>query len=142
MSVRMWAAGVLTLSIAATATWVVAQDAASATPTTEPTTRVRLPRDFAELTDLSDDQKSQILSIRQTTDSQIRELEAKEKADESAILTDTQKAELADIDKKIGGERRAREEAARRQEEIENTQDKLNQLKSADQPTTNPAAQN
>jgi hypothetical protein len=145
MSTRTWTVAILTIGLAMSARYVLGQDAPAApAPTTQPAeaAHVRLPADFARMTDLTDDEKSQILAIRATADEAIRQLEAKEKSDEEALLTDAQKDELKDIDTKLAAERRSRLAEERRQERIENTQEKLDQLKGTDQPTTNPSVQN
>jgi hypothetical protein len=142
MSTRTWTVAILTIFLAASMKYVLAQDAAPPAPTTQPTPRTHLPADFARMTDLTDDEKSQILSIRESTDQQMRALAAKEKSDELAVLTDAQRDELKDIDAKIASERRSHLAEERRQERIESTEQKLDELKGQDQPTTNPSAQN
>jgi hypothetical protein len=137
MSARKWAVGVFATLAAASATLVLAQEV-----TTQPSARARLPRDYAQITSLTDDQKSQILAIRETTDSEVRRLEAKEKDDELAVLNDDQKTELKQIDEKLNTERLARQAEARRQERIDSTEAKLNELKDGQTPTTNPSGQN
>ncbi|HUB27523.1 MAG TPA: hypothetical protein VL992_19010 [Tepidisphaeraceae bacterium] len=141
MSTRNWTVAILTLGLAVSARYVLGQDAA---PATQPTvsSHSRLPADFARMTDLTDDQKSQILAIRATADEAIHQLEVKEKADEENLLSDAQKDELKDIDTKLAAERRSHLAEERREERIENTQEKLDQLKNEDQPTTNPSAPN
>ena len=137
MSVRNWKVGVLSMLLAVSATFVRAQEA-----TTQPSARARLPRDFAQISSLTDDQKSQILAIREGADGEIRKLEAKEKDDEESVLTDAQKSELKEIDEKLASERAARSAEARRQERIDSTEEKLNTLKAGETPTTNPSSPN
>jgi len=137
MSARKWVVGIFATLAAASATLVIAQET-----TTQPATKARLPRDYAQITSLTDDQKSQILAIRESIDSEVRRLEAKEKDDELAVLNDDQKTELKQIDEKMNTERLARQAEARRQERIDSTEAKLNELKDGQTPTTNPSGQN
>jgi len=112
---------------------VVAQDAKPAPP------RTRLPADYRQL-DLSDDQKSKLLGIREQADTQIEAIRAKEQEDMLSVLTDAQQSQLKEIDAKLKEEAHARRSEEELQQRIAGDQQKLDDLK--DQPTTNPAPQN
>ena len=73
-------------------------------PTTEPakhaTSRpaaIRLEQPYRQLTDLTDDQKTQIAEIHKKADDDVKAIRDKEDDDIRAILTDDQKAELNKI---------------------------------------------
>ncbi len=56
--------------------------------------RARLPKEFARLSDLTEDQKTQIVAIQAKLDEQMAELRKQALADQRAVLTDGQRTEL------------------------------------------------
>jgi hypothetical protein len=60
----------------------------------------RLTKPWNELKDLTDDEKTKILAIHQKALDEVRDIEAKEKTDIMATLTDAQKKEVASIEAK------------------------------------------
>lgn len=98
------------------------------TPTTAPSettgtkTRTKLIKPYSELSDLSDDQKSQLISIHEKAGDQMKAIEAQEKTDMQAVLTADQKAELAAMDAKEKADKKkqaAEERAARKKEKMD-----------------------
>lgn len=85
-------------------------------PTTEPTTRPaeehaerghKLTKPWSELSDLTDDQKTQIIAIHVQGLKEMRAAETKEHEAIMAVLSDDQKKELKGIEEKMGAKRRA-----------------------------------
>ena len=114
-------------------------DAPAVTADTSGAGRTRLPADYAALSDLTADEKTKLLAIREKTDQEIRDLRAKEVADMEATLTDAQRAELKEIDAKQQAAAKAARAQERLQQRIETNQDKLNSLKEkADDPGATP----
>jgi len=136
VSIRNWVVTVCGFALASSVVVAVAQDAKPDADTPVPAVRTRLPRDYAQLPDLSDDQKTKLLSIREDADKQIREIEAKESDDMKAVLSDDQKKELDAIDTKMKESMRAAREKARLQEQMQRDSEKLNQ--DGTTPTTAP----
>jgi Spy/CpxP family protein refolding chaperone len=60
----------------------------------------RLTKPWNELKDLTDDEKTKILTIHQKALDEIKDIEAKENTDILATLTDAQKAEVKEIEAK------------------------------------------
>lgn len=141
MSVRKFVVGIAASMIVGSTALVVAQEAAAPSPAAVEPTRVRLPRAYAQLTGLTDDQKSKILDIREKADKQIEAIRAQENDDMQAVLTDAQKEELKTVEAKLEDEARSRREKERLQEDIQSQQEKLDQLKDqgGSTPTTNPS---
>ena len=85
-------------------------------PTTKPTKvakgdakAIKLVQPWSKLTDLSDEQKTQINDVHQKALAQIKAIHDKEEADIMALLNDQQKTEL----KKLSDEEKAQEKAKR-----------------------------
>jgi Spy/CpxP family protein refolding chaperone len=135
VSFRNWIVGVGALALASSVV-VFAQDAKPDADTPAPAVRTRLPRDYVQMTDLTDDQKDKLLSIREDADKQMEAIRAKEADDMKALLSDDQKKELDAIDAKIKEDTRAAREKARLQERVQEDTQKLNQ--DSGTPTTNP----
>jgi len=127
VSIRNWVVAVCGFALASSVVVAVAQDAKPDADTAAPVVRTRLPRDYGQLSDLSDDQKTKLLSIREDADKQLREIEAKESDDMKAVLTDDQKKELDAIDIKMKDQMRSTREKARLQEQMQRDSEKLNQ---------------
>jgi Spy/CpxP family protein refolding chaperone len=113
----------------------IAQEAATE-PSEEKATRgVVAP--FNLLTDLTDDQKSQIEAIHKDELAAEKKLREKEQDDCMAVLTDPQKTELTDLVAKEGIERRAGSAEKRAQEEeakAKALEDKANDAGATTQP--------
>jgi Spy/CpxP family protein refolding chaperone len=63
-------------------------------------TRAGLTKPWNELKDLTDDEKTKIIEIHRKAVEQVHEIEAKERTDIMALLSDQQKTELAAIEAK------------------------------------------
>ena len=114
---------------------------AQETPTTQPSSemptrhsRIRVPKPYSELPDLSQDQKDRIEQIHADMLEQLRKLQAQEKEQIDALLTDDQKKELQDMADKNTEQEKSRRLKSR----IETDQQKLDQMNGA---TTNPSGQ-
>jgi Spy/CpxP family protein refolding chaperone len=84
----------------ATAVFSNADDAPTTAPAKHATTKassIRLEQPYKQLTDLTDDQKVQILEIHKKANEDVKAIRDKEDDDIRAILTDDQKAELNKI---------------------------------------------
>jgi hypothetical protein len=68
----------------------------------------RVIKPYSELSNLTDDQKSEIAKAHADYLKQEKELLAKEKSDIEAVLTDDQKAELKTLEEKAASERKER----------------------------------
>jgi Spy/CpxP family protein refolding chaperone len=90
-------------------------------PTTKPAHAAKLTKPWSELSDLTDDEKAQIIAIHEKANEDRDAINKKEREDIEAVLTDDQKKELHEDEVK------AREEAAAKRKH------------KAAVPTTNPA---
>lgn len=110
MSKRFVGIGLAALVMGAGFTVVQGLPHAGAAPTSRP---VKLVKPYSELKDLSEEQVTKIKEIHEKALGEVHEIEAKEKADCMAILTDAQKKELETAmaeDKKEAAERRVERE--------------------------------
>jgi hypothetical protein len=97
-----WVVVVLIISFA-----MVVHAASSTTkPTTHPSIRLFAP--YSKMTTLTDDQREQIEIIHRKVLAQEKELEAKEREDILALLSDDQKKEIHDIEDKTSSDRKAK----------------------------------
>jgi Spy/CpxP family protein refolding chaperone len=96
-------------------TALIAEDAPTTAPATRPAHPAKLTKPWSELSDLSDDQKTQIIAIHQKANQEMDAIREKERADILALLTDDQKTELAE------DEAKAREAAAAKKHHTEAT---------------------
>lgn len=69
-------------------------------PATARRTRAGLTKPWNELKDLTDDEKTKIIEIHRKAVEQVHEIEAKERTDIMALLSDQQKTELTAIEAK------------------------------------------
>jgi Spy/CpxP family protein refolding chaperone len=89
-------------------TVLIAADApATPAPATRPARVAKLTLPWKELSDLTDDQKAQIIAIHHQADLDRDAINKKERADITALLTDDQKKELAADEAKARAERAA-----------------------------------
>jgi hypothetical protein len=98
---------------------VVASGQEATTQPDEKATRVRIIAPYNLLSDLTDDQKSQIESIHRAELQDEKKLRDKEQTDIAAVLTDDQKKELSDAQAKESITRRATAEERRAQAEAD-----------------------
>jgi Spy/CpxP family protein refolding chaperone len=135
------AIGVAVFSLVGSAIVVIADDTSSATtkPSREHAAghhdRIGMP--FSLLTDLTDDQKTQIAAIHKTELDAEKALKDKEKDDVMALLTDQQKTELTEAEAKIDAEKKADAEAKRAKVEAAKAEELKN--KADNMSTTQPA---
>jgi len=89
----------------------VAMAGADDAPTTKPAKKARLTQPWSLLASLTDEQKTQIISIHQTASDACNAIREKEEADITALLTSDQKVELdtAIANKKVQDKLRAAE---------------------------------
>jgi Spy/CpxP family protein refolding chaperone len=88
--------------LASGSTVLIAADA----PTTKPARAAKLTKPWSELSDLTDDQKAQIIAIHEKANLERDAINKKERADIEALLSDDQKKEV------VEDEAKARAEAA------------------------------
>ena len=145
MKVRNWIAGVGSLVLVGAAVVGAADDAKPAdnTPKAEKPDhhgRTRLPKAYAQLSDLSDDQKQKLADIHEKTVQEMHALEAKERDDMRSVLTDAQRTELDDWTAKNKEETRAKRSELRLEDRVKTDEEKLKEAreKAAGEPTTKP----
>ncbi len=94
---------IATAAVLLTGSVLIAADEASA-PATQPSAEVakkgKLTKPWSQLTGLTDEQKEKIETIHGDANVQRKEIDAKEKSDIEALLTDDQKAELKTLTEK------------------------------------------
>jgi hypothetical protein len=132
-----------TAALLSSAVMVAAQQAApdSTADSADTTTlRTRLPADYAQLSGLSDDEKTKLLEIRAKTDEAIRVLHENETKDMLATLTDDQRTQLAQIQAAQKAKASESRRAAELNRQIQTDQERLNALK--DKAATNPSGSN
>jgi hypothetical protein len=148
MSMRHWVLGVGAMALVGSGVVVLAQEAQpgqdQAAVEAAPAVRTRLPSAYAQLSDLSSDQKQKLLDVRAKADAAVRAIRAKEEQDMQAVLTDAQRQELVSAEAKLRDTARTQREQERLQQRIQTAQEKLGQMqnKAADEPTTQPSGQN
>lgn len=116
-------------------------DDATTQPTDEPATHHhhKIVAPFNLLTDLTDDQKSQIAAIHKDESAKEKALRAQEHDDIMALLTDDQKKELDDAISKEGLEHQAESEENRAKEDEAKAQELKDQAQGTTPPATQPA---
>ena len=98
----LWSLGLSLILVATVGLWGQPSTAPSVEKNDpkEPIKNVRLVKPFTELTDLTADQTAQLKEIRKRYHEEIAKLEAKEKEESMAVLTDAQKKEVTDLEAK------------------------------------------
>jgi Spy/CpxP family protein refolding chaperone len=95
-SKSLWACGAALVMGSA----LMAADSSTPAETPAPRGHARLTKPWNELKDLTDDERAKILEIHQKAVDEVKEIDAKEHTDIMALLTEDQKKEVADIEKK------------------------------------------
>jgi Skp family chaperone for outer membrane proteins len=78
---------------------------------------IRLPKPYSELSQVTDQQKQKIAEIRREIAAQRQELARKEHDQINAVLSDAQRAQLAEIEQKQAQEQQLKVEAQRLERE-------------------------
>jgi Spy/CpxP family protein refolding chaperone len=102
-----------------------ADDAMAPATDAPPAHHHKVIKPYSQLSDLTDDQKSQIIKAHSDYLKEEKELLAKEKSDIEAILTDAQKAELKTLEENGTSDRK--EKSARKKEMNEDSGDATTQ---------------
>lgn len=120
-NISKWLAVGALLATGGTALIAADAPATPPAPTTRPMGRTpKVDKPYSELSDLTDDQKAQIIEIEQKANKQLDEIRHQERADIMALLSDDQKKELAADEAKARAEAEAKA-AARRKAKMEAT---------------------
>ena|SRR5580658_7853426 len=102
-------------------------------------TRSRIVAPFNLLTDLTDDQKSQIRAIHSQTLLEEKELHDKERDEITAILTENQKKELEEIEARTSADKKAAAAQRRADSAEKKAQELQQQADAANASTTQPS---
>lgn len=97
MKLTKWYAGAAALLLAGSVLAFTDDETKPAKPHAH---AVKLTKPWSELSDLTDDQKKQILEIHGKANEERKAIEVKEHADIEALLTDDQKKELTTLEEK------------------------------------------
>ncbi len=108
-------------------------------PEMRTSTRSRVIAPFSHLTDLTDDQKTQLKDIHARTMEQEDQLRQKERDEMMAVLTDDQKKELTDLEAKMAAEKKASSAERRAKTEEEKAQELKQQAGDAAGAATQPS---
>jgi hypothetical protein len=131
-------AGLLAVAVS-----VLADDAATQPSAAEPkTSHSHIVAPFNLLSDLTDDQKSQIRAIHSEILAEEKQLHDKEHDEIAALLTDDQKKELEDVEARTAAEKKASSAEHRADSEEQKAQELKQQAANMDASTTQPAGAN